>query len=89
MPIKGTGNKKLPQVPKSLRPLTFEESSTIFNIRANTVNEFKTSFPSLDRKNLNCKQGYLDTLDSLEYCMNCKVINNKIGMCQEIFFSSI
>ena len=63
--------------------LTFEESSTIFNIRANTVNGYKTCFPSIYRNDLNCKLGCLDSLDSLEHCMSCTVINTKLGICQE------
>ena len=43
--------------------LSFEESSTLFNIRANTVNGFKTCFPSIYRNNLNCKLGCKDSLD--------------------------
>ena len=63
--------------------LTFEESSTIFNIRANTVNGYKTCFQSIYRNDLNCKLGCLDSLDSLEHCMSCTVINTKLGLCQE------
>ena len=32
--------------------ITFEESSTIFNVRENTLNGFKTCFPSIYRNNL-------------------------------------
>ena len=63
--------------------LSLEESSTLFNIRANTVNGFKTCFPSMYRNNLNCKLGCTDSLDSIEHCMNCKIIDMHVGICQE------
>ena len=63
--------------------ISFEESSTLFNIRANTVNGFKTCFPSIYRNNLNCKLGCKDSPDSIEHCMNCSVLDNHIGICHE------
>ena len=63
--------------------LRLDESSTLFNIRANTVNGFKACFPSINRNNLNCKLGCLDCLDSLEHCMNCKFLDIHAGICQE------
>ena len=47
------------------------------------MNGFKTCFPSIYRNNLNCKLGCLDCLDSLEHCMNCKIIDIHAGICQE------
>ena len=63
--------------------ISLEESSTLFNIRENTVNAFKTCFPSIYRNNLNCRLGCKDNLDSIEHCMNCKVLDNHVGICHE------
>ena len=63
---------------------TFEESSTLFNARANTVNTFKMCFTSMHRNNLNCRLGCL-TEDSLEHCMTCTIIDKHVGKSKELF----
>ena len=55
-----------------------EETSMLFNIRANSVNGFKTCTPSIHRNNLVCKLGCLED-DSLHHCMICPVIDQKVG----------
>ena len=55
-----------------------EEKSTLFNLRANSVNGFKMCTPSIYRNNLLCKLGCLED-DSLEHSMICTVIDNHIG----------
>ena len=63
---------------------TFEESSTLFNVRANTVNSFKMCFTSMFRNDLNCKLGCLSE-DSLAHCMSCDVLSEHIGIQHELF----
>ena len=58
---------------------TFEESSTLFNVRANTVNSFKMCFTSMFRNDLNCKLGCLSE-DSLAHCMTCDVPDEHTGL---------
>ena len=55
-----------------------EEKSMLFNIRANSVNGFKTCTPSIYRNNLVCKLGCCED-DSLHHCMICPVIDQQIG----------
>ena len=50
----------------------------LFNIRANSVNGFKTCTPSIYRNNLVCKLGCLED-DSLRHCMICPVIDQQVG----------
>ena len=66
--------------------LTFEESSTLFNARANTVNSFKMCFTSMNRNNLNCRLG-CNSEDSLEHCMRCDVINKYTGRTEDTISS--
>ena len=57
---------------------TTHERSTLFNIRANCVNGFKMCTPSIYRNNTNCKLGCLED-DTINHCMICPVLDNKIG----------
>ena len=58
--------------------LTSEQISTLFNMRANTINGFKMCFSSMHRNDTMCKLGCMEE-DSLQHCMDCGVISQKIG----------
>ena len=58
--------------------LTTEQISMLFNMRSNTVNGFKMCFSSLYRNDTSCKLGCQEQ-DSLDHCMRCKIISQKIG----------
>jgi hypothetical protein len=55
---------------------TTEQASTMFNIRANTVNGFKACFPSVYRNNPECKLGCTEE-DTLDHVFKCKAIDSK------------
>ena len=58
--------------------LTSEQISTLFNMRANTINGFKMCFSSMHRNYTMCKLGCMEK-DSLQHCMDCGVISPKNG----------
>ena len=68
--------------------LNSEQTALLFNMRANTVNSFKMCFTSLYRNDLKCKLGCQEE-DSLDHCMNCKIIDTKLNISSDINISAI
>ena len=55
-----------------------EESATLFNLCANTVNGYKMCFPSVYRSDKSCKQG-CQIADSIDHLYNCVIIDRSCG----------
>ena len=55
-----------------------DEVSTLFNLRASTINGYKSSTSSMYRKNMGCKLGCLE-VDSPAHTLQCGVIRRHIG----------
>ena len=53
-----------------------EESSMLFNMRANTVNGFKMCFSNMYKNNTLCKLGCIEQ-DSLDHCFRCAIVDSK------------
>ena len=56
--------------------LSYEESSMLFNMRADTVNGFKMCFPNFYKNNTFCMLGCLEQ-DSIAHCFSCSVIDSQ------------
>ena len=58
---------------------TYEEASTLFNMRANTVNGFKKCFPTLYANDIQCKLGCSNE-DSISHILTC----TQLGVSSEV-----
>ena len=58
---------------------TYEEASTVFNMRGNTVNGFKKCFPTFYANDIQCKLGCLNE-DSISHLLKC----TQLGVSSEI-----
>ena len=69
-----------------------EEMSTLFNMRADTINSFKMCFPSVYRNNKTCKLLCSEEEDSISHIFKCKALNkleNNTNPQYEAMFSEI
>ena len=66
--------------------------STLFNMRADTINSFKMSFPSVYRNDKTCKLLCSEEEDSISHLFKCKALNkheNNTNPQYEPIFSDI
>jgi hypothetical protein len=54
--------------------LSSEEMSTLYNLRADTVNGYKMCFPNAYQNDKNCKLGCIEK-DTIAQAYSCKIIN--------------
>ena len=66
---------------------SFEEASTLFNMRADTVNGIKKCFPKLYENNIQCKLGCLEE-DSINHIYKCRQLGKSSIITKEAIFGS-